>query len=105
MNRIFMQDFRPSLSYYGGKGGMRVFLGVEVSDWINIILLIITFSTVIYARRALFMDHAPQIFVFRYNQRNYRNDKGCSKFRVSAEIDSIGNGRAIKLYMMISDKS
>lgn len=75
-----------------------------MSDLINMLFLIITIFTVNYARKTLFFAHSPLIHVQKYNRKLYRNKNRQLKLRITSDIKSVGNGTAIKLFMMVSDK-
>lgn len=72
----------------------------NVSNIINLLLVLVTLFTVKYARKTLLMEHSSQIVV-TYT-RVSSNIKRYYPFRWDTEVQNIGNGHILKLFILLT---
>ncbi|WP_368654993.1 hypothetical protein AB4Y30_08195 [Ornithinibacillus sp. 4-3] len=76
---------------------------LEISDLINILLIIITIGTVRYASKTLLMEYSSQIIISRYRIRS-QNKEGES-YTWEVDIENKGRGYVVKGFILLSIKS
>ncbi|SFL39144.1 hypothetical protein SAMN04487943_101314 [Gracilibacillus orientalis] len=76
---------------------------METSDYlnmsINIILVLITLGTVIYAKKNVIATDSPRVIITNYKETYSHKDENF--FKVGVSVKNFGNGVAIKTFLLL----
>lgn len=75
----------------------------EISDLLNILLIIVTLATVKYASKTLLMEYSSQVFVSRYRLK--KNDQKELMHIWEVDIENKGRGYVVKGFILLTIKS
>lgn len=75
----------------------------EMSDFLNIILIIITIVTVRYASKTLLMEYSTQILISRYRLKVEEKEEMTHTWQV--DIENKGRGYVVKGFILLSFQS
>jgi len=75
----------------------------EISDLLNILLIIVTLGTVRYASKTLLMEYSSQIYISRYRLKLNSQDELTHTWEV--DIENKGRGYIVKGFILLSVKS
>lgn len=74
----------------------------EISDLLNLLLIIITLFTVRYASKTLFMEYSSQIYISKYRLKSKSAEELIHTWEV--DIENKGRGHVIKAFILLSVK-
>lgn len=80
----------------------KLLLLFEVSDLLNLLLIIATLVTVRYASQTLFMEYSSQIMISKY-RRTIDKEKNTSTWEV--DIENKGRGYVVKAFILLTVKT
>src|SRR5699024_6040524 len=78
----------------------EILMAEWVSIFINLLLVLVTFSTVLYASRTLMMEYSSQVIVSRI--RKNINTRKYYKYSWKVNVENVGKGYIVKAFILLT---